>query len=197
MWIMEAARREKARKPLCASVIFNPDIRRVKKTAMRKRTRRSAGILSAEPRKRDPRTMSAFPSRSGATRMGRSAGECWPSLSNVTMILAPRISEYSMPVCRAAPCPRLTTCRSTRVAAGHGLVTSVCLYHQGLKRLPAKTNIYPLWPLLLGGAGRVMGMTTAARLLPRLMFLVDLLLLYLLTLRVAERTVGLNAVTWK
>lgn len=83
------------------------------------------------------------------------------------------------------------------VAAGRGLVTSVCLYHQGLKRLPAKTNIYPLWPLLLGGAGRVMGMTNAARLLPRLIFLVDLLLLYLLTLRVAERTVGLNAVTWK
>ena len=70
------------------------------------------------------------------------------------------------------------------VAAGDGLVTSVCLYHQGLKHLPAKTNIYPLWPLLLGGAGRVIGVTTAARLLPRALFLIDLVLLYFLTLQI-------------
>jgi hypothetical protein len=70
------------------------------------------------------------------------------------------------------------------VAAGDGLVTSVCLYHQGLKRLPSKTNIYPLWPLFLGGAGRLIGVTTAARLLPRTLFLIDLALLYFLTLRI-------------
>jgi hypothetical protein len=70
------------------------------------------------------------------------------------------------------------------VAAGDGLVTSVCLYHQGLKHLPAKTNIYPLWPLLLGGAGRLIGVTTAAQLLPRALFLIDLVLLYFLTLQI-------------
>jgi hypothetical protein len=70
------------------------------------------------------------------------------------------------------------------VAAGDDLVTSVCLYHQGLKHLPTKTNIYPLWPLLLGGAGRVIGVTTAARLLPRSLFLIDLVLLYFLTLQI-------------
>jgi hypothetical protein len=70
------------------------------------------------------------------------------------------------------------------VALGHGLVTSVCLYHQGLKHLPAKTNIYPLWPLLLGDAGRLIGVTAAARFLPRALFLIDLVLLYFLTLRI-------------
>ena len=70
------------------------------------------------------------------------------------------------------------------VAAGDGLVTSVCLYHQGLKRLPSKTNIYPLWPLLLGGLGKLIGVTTAARFFPRTLFLIDLVLLYLLVLRI-------------
>ncbi len=69
------------------------------------------------------------------------------------------------------------------VAEGHGLVTSVDLYHQGLRQLPSKTNIYPLWPLLLGLAGRVMPITVAARAVPRLLFILDLMLLYLLAVR--------------
>ena len=62
---------------------------------------------------------------------------------------------------------------------GEGLVTTVSLYHEGWV-LPAKTNIYPLWPLLLGYSGRVIGLERAADLLPRLFYVVDLVLLYVL-----------------
>ena len=73
------------------------------------------------------------------------------------------------------------------VVEGDGLTTSVCLYHQGLKTLPAKTNIYPLWPLLLGFAGRLMPLATAAWLLPRLLFAVSLVPLFVLTARITNR----------
>lgn len=69
------------------------------------------------------------------------------------------------------------------VAEGHGLQTSVCLYHQGLPELPAPTNIYPLWPLLLGLAGRIVPLTAAATFLPRVLYVLDLLLLYALVTR--------------
>jgi hypothetical protein len=69
------------------------------------------------------------------------------------------------------------------VAQGDGLVTSVSLYEQGLRGMPARTNIYPLWPLVLGGVGRLVGLDRAATLLPELLFFVDLLLLYVLACR--------------
>lgn len=72
------------------------------------------------------------------------------------------------------------------VAEGDGLVTSVSLYHQGLKHLPSPTTIYPLWPLVLGLAGRLIGLERAARLLPELLYLIDLGLLYALTRRLAS-----------
>ena len=34
------------------------------------------------------------------------------------------------------------------VAAGDGLRTSVSLYHQGLRVLPQRATVYPLWPWL-------------------------------------------------
>jgi len=71
------------------------------------------------------------------------------------------------------------------VMEGDGLETSVSLYHQGLKELPAPTNVYPLWPLLLGYAGRLIGLFQAAVLLPEILFLADLVLLYFLALRLA------------
>lgn len=72
------------------------------------------------------------------------------------------------------------------VAEGDGLVTSVSLYHQGIKHLPAPTTIYPLWPLTLGWAGRLIGVERAARLLPELLYLIDLALLYALARRLAS-----------
>ncbi|MBY0276306.1 hypothetical protein K2Z84_13250 [Candidatus Binatia bacterium] len=69
------------------------------------------------------------------------------------------------------------------VAEGRGLRTSVSLYHQGLKNMPAPTTIYPLWPLLLGAVGRVIGLDRAAHLLPELLYLLALLALYALANR--------------
>jgi hypothetical protein len=66
------------------------------------------------------------------------------------------------------------------VADGEGLRTPVSLYHQGLRELPALSPIYPLWPLVLGGAGRVIGLERAATLLPEALYFVDLLLVYAL-----------------
>lgn len=76
------------------------------------------------------------------------------------------------------------------VSEGDGLLTSVCLYDQGLRTLPARTNIYPLWPLLLGAGARLLPLDSASTFLPRLFFLADLVLLYELTRRMAG---GLNA----
>ncbi|HEX7421664.1 MAG TPA: hypothetical protein VF505_17365 [Thermoanaerobaculia bacterium] len=72
------------------------------------------------------------------------------------------------------------------VAAGDGLLTSVCVYDQGLRTLPARTNIYPLWPLLLGSAARIMPLQAAATFLPRVFFILDLVLLFALTDRIAK-----------
>ncbi|HEX9129666.1 MAG TPA: hypothetical protein VF850_10930 [Gemmatimonadaceae bacterium] len=74
------------------------------------------------------------------------------------------------------------------VAEGDGLLTSVCLYHQGLRTLPTRTNIYPLWPLLLGFAARAIGLAAAATFVPRLLYVVCLLLAYGLTVRLAPAT---------
>lgn len=73
------------------------------------------------------------------------------------------------------------------VAEGRGLVTNVCLYHQGLDPLPAPTNIYPLWPVVLGVTGRVVGMDDAIRHLPRLFYLVALIVLYAVARRMAAQ----------
>jgi len=74
---------------------------------------------------------------------------------------------------------------------GEGLVTTVSLYHEGWV-LPARTPIYPLWPLVLGYSGRMIGLERAADLLPRLFYVLDLVLLYLLARAVAVRLGGLR-----
>ena len=68
---------------------------------------------------------------------------------------------------------------------GRGLVTSVSLYHQGLDPLPAPTNIYPAWPVLLGAAARIVGLTEAVRHLPRLLYFMALGALYLVVRRIS------------
>lgn len=77
------------------------------------------------------------------------------------------------------------------VMNGEGLVTTVSLYFGGWI-VPAKTAIYPLWPLLLGYSGRAIGLARAADLLPRLFYVVNLVLFYLLASRIAIRLGGLR-----
>jgi len=72
------------------------------------------------------------------------------------------------------------------VSEGNGLTTNVSLYHQGLKSFPAKVSRSPLWPLTLGLSGKVASLETMAELLPEVLFLLDLLLLYLLTNRLVR-----------
>ena len=72
------------------------------------------------------------------------------------------------------------------IASGDGFVTTVSLYHEGWI-LPSKTTIYPLWPLLLGYAGRAIGLDTAADLLPRVFYVISLVLLYLVARATALR----------
>jgi hypothetical protein len=71
------------------------------------------------------------------------------------------------------------------VAEGDGLVTSVSLDHWGLRYLPHAAVSYPFWPLLLGMAGRVIGLPRAAQLVPELFYFTTLLLLYAVGRRVA------------
>ena len=72
------------------------------------------------------------------------------------------------------------------VMNGEGLVTTVSLYHEGWVA-PAKTPIYPLWPLVLGYTGRAIGLAHAADLLPRLFYILNLVLLYLLATRIGAQ----------
>ena len=82
------------------------------------------------------------------------------------------------------------------VQEGVGLKTSISMYHYGQLELPARSpQIYPVWPLLLGYTARLIGLFKAVDLLPKLFFFIDLILLYVLTNRIAarfgtERTLG-------
>ena len=66
------------------------------------------------------------------------------------------------------------------VADGDGLRTSVSVRGQGLRDMPSIATVQPLWPLVLGYAGRVLGMDRAAHLLPEAFYFGSLLFLYLL-----------------
>ena len=72
------------------------------------------------------------------------------------------------------------------VAAGDGLRTSVSLYHQGLRVLPQRATVYPLWPWLLGIVARVTSIEWASAFLPPFFFFCSLLALYALTGRMAR-----------
>jgi len=64
------------------------------------------------------------------------------------------------------------------VAAGQGFVTSVSVFHQGLEHLPEPAMTYPLLPLVIGMAGRVVGIERAARMLPESFYWLSLVLAY-------------------
>ena len=77
------------------------------------------------------------------------------------------------------------------IALGRGMVTSVSLYHVGLDPLPQRSWMtYPAWPLLLGYTGRIIGLTAAANILPKLFYILDLLLFYALANVIATRWWG-------
>lgn len=77
------------------------------------------------------------------------------------------------------------------VYEGVGLKTNVSMYHYGQSDLPTASRlIYPVWPLLVGYAGRVIGFTEAVNYLPPLFYILDLILLYLVTARLQSRMWG-------
>ena len=80
-----------------------------------------------------------------------------------------------------------------RVAEGHGLETTVSLWHQGLRTLPHASTIYPLWPLVLGFVGRFADLRRAATALPEALYLLDTGLVYLLAIRISRRFAGERA----
>jgi hypothetical protein len=69
------------------------------------------------------------------------------------------------------------------VANGDGLRTSVSLYGQGLRDMPAPATVQPLWPMVLGYTGRILGMDRAAHWVPEALYFASLVLLYLLANR--------------
>lgn len=76
------------------------------------------------------------------------------------------------------------------VTEGQGLVTNVSLYHAGLVDLPRPTNMSPLWPLVLGLAGRAVGLVTAVEVVPKALYFIALILLYVLANRASQRMWG-------
>jgi hypothetical protein len=63
----------------------------------------------------------------------------------------------------------LSTAR--HLVEGRGLVTSVSMFYQGLRELPAPYTLPPLWPLTLAAVGSVIGLEYAAFLLTSLLWL--------------------------
>jgi hypothetical protein len=72
------------------------------------------------------------------------------------------------------------------VADGDGLRTSVSLYGQGLRDMPSPATVQPLWPLVLGYSGRVLGMDRAAHWIPELLYFVSLILIYFVANRLGR-----------
>ncbi|HKR65205.1 MAG TPA: glycosyltransferase family 39 protein [Thermoanaerobaculia bacterium] len=68
------------------------------------------------------------------------------------------------------------------VANGEGLTSTVSLYHSGFV-LPARTTVSPMLPLLIGYASRVIGFERAVNAIPKLFYLLDLLMVFLVARR--------------
>ena len=104
------------------------------------------------------------------------------------LLLAPLITLHVLHSPRRGPFPPDPSYYmqvARHLADGQGLQSSVSLYHEGLAPLPQPYDLYPLWPLVLGGAARVIGLFAAANVLPQLFFVLDLVLLYFLCNRLA------------
>ncbi|MGI9592702.1 MAG: hypothetical protein ACR2P8_15135, partial [Myxococcota bacterium] len=83
-----------------------------------------------------------------------------------------------------------------QVMNGEGLTTRISNYNQGYREWPARTNQAPLWIVIHGISARWIGFETAARRLPQLFYLIDLVLLYFLANRVWLRIAGRPAAGW-
>jgi hypothetical protein len=104
------------------------------------------------------------------------------------LLLAPLITLHVLHSPRRgpfAPDPSYYMQVARHLADGQGLESSVSLYHEGLAPLPQPYDLYPLWPLVLGGVARVIGLFAAANVLPQLFFVLDLVLFYFLANRLA------------
>lgn len=66
------------------------------------------------------------------------------------------------------------------IANGDGFVTRVSLHNQGLRRLPSAATVYPLWPIVLGFGGRLLGLELAAVVLPVFFAVLALVAIYAL-----------------
>ena len=107
-------------------------------------------------------------------------------LAILGVFFAYKLEFNPIPIGHARPDSTFYYQLARNVAEGKGLRTSVSLYHQGLRDLPARTTIYPLWPLVAGTIGRVIGIERAATLLPEALYLLALVLLYLVAARLAR-----------
>src|SRR5262245_40904633 len=65
-------------------------------------------------------------------------------------------------------------------ADGQGLTTRLSDIGQGVSELPHASPWYPIWPFVLGTAGKLIGLQRAASLIPEFFYLVALVLLYVL-----------------
>jgi 4-amino-4-deoxy-L-arabinose transferase-like glycosyltransferase len=77
-----------------------------------------------------------------------------------------------------------------QVADGDGYTSRVSLYLQGYSYFPHPVNQSPAWISVLAGGALAMGMERASRALPEALYLLDLLLVYLLAVRVRQRVSG-------
>ena len=76
------------------------------------------------------------------------------------------------------------------VSEGQGLKSNLSLYFQGFKSFPHRVTQSPVWPLVLGASGAAVGIDRASTALPNFLYFVDLILLYLLALRLQACIAG-------
>ncbi len=67
---------------------------------------------------------------------------------------------------------------ASHVRDGDGLITNICLLHEGCPHLPMQTGIYPLWPLLYGYVSRALPFEATGRWLATALYFATLLLAY-------------------
>ncbi|MEM9290219.1 MAG: hypothetical protein AAGD01_00895 [Acidobacteriota bacterium] len=127
-----------------------------------------------------PEAKEAPPKRTSSPTRRRRAVKRWALLLVLLGVLATAKSGFAPELGRNALDGSFYYQIARSVAEGEGLVTRVSLYHQGLPEFPHPTNAPPLWPLLLGSVGALVGLEAATRWLPPLLYLVSLMLLYAL-----------------
>lgn len=141
--------------------------------------------LQAEPAAADGSTVSA--SHAPATRTQRSGASVVFLAAIVLGGVALKVQAWPEPVGHHALDGSNYFQVAESVASGEGLQTRLSLYHQGFQSFPHPTNIYPLWPLLLGHVASWTGDLRATAVgLPIALYALALVLLYALTNALSE-----------